>query len=289
MPRRSTRRHATAATVATAATAVATAVVLPAAAFVLPAVAAAPAGATTTTSPTTSSTTPGTKPSAATEYAAAIKAARGQGVHFQSIATEAGTSIDVVGDTGSTSGAQTITVKHGSVVEHVKAVRAGATGYVNANNAALRNVIGLTSAQSSKYAGRWLSFPTSNTSLETLVAGLLDKDVASELQMQGPYSYAPSIKINGQRAVGIRGTVPTESGQSERQVLYVPANGPALPIEEVTNPTSSKSKGSAAVHGTVTFSYWGEKKTATAPTAHAVSLLKLVPPTSNSSGTSPQG
>ena len=281
MPRRSTRRHATLSIA-----------VLPAAALALAALAVVPAAAgtpmaaanTTSTTATSGSSTTGTstaKPSPGTVYAAAIKAARGQGVHFVSTATEAGTTINVVGDTGATSGAQTITVKRGSVVEHVHAVIVGATGYVNGNNAALRNVIGLTSAQSSKYAGRWLSFPTSSTALDSLVGGLLDKDVASELQMHGPYSYAPSTTIGGQRAVGIRGTVPSQSGKAEPQVLYVPASGAALPIEEVTNP--GQPKGSSAIHGTVTFSYWGEKKAAKAP-AHSVSLLKLIQvPTSGSS------
>ncbi len=284
MPRRSTRRHATLSVAA-----------LPVAALALSALAVVPAAASTAATSSTSTSTAKSsntganpaKPSAGTEYAAAIKAARAKGVHFVSIATESGTTIHVVGDTGLTSGAQTITVKRGSVVEHVHAVVAGATGYVNGNNAALRNVIGLTSAQSSKYAGRWMSFPTSNASLDSLVGGLLDKDVASELQMHGPYTYAPSTTIGGQRAIGIRGSVPSESGKAEPQVLYVPASGAALPIEEVTNP--GQAKGSSAIHGTVSFSSWGQKKAAKAP-AHSVSLLKLVQPSSGSSTTtSPNG
>ncbi len=251
MPRRSTRRHATAA-----------AVVLPVAAFGLATLAAAmPAAASTTT-----------KPTPAAEYAATIKAARGQGVHFVSTATENGTTIVVVGDTGATSGTQTITVKRGSGDERVRVVRVGATGYVDANDAALRNVIGLTSAQSSRYAGRWMSFPASNTTLNALTGGLLNSEVASELQMRGPYSYAPSMTIDGQAVIGIRGTVPSESGQSVRQILYVPESGAALPVKEVTNP--GLPKGSSAIHGTVTFADWDQKKTVAAPT-HAVSLLKV--------------
>ncbi len=261
MPRRSTRRHATLSVA-----------VLPVAALALSALAVVPAAASTrgrlapaTSSSTSTSTAKSSntganpaKPSAGTEYAAAIKAARAKGVHFVSIATEGGTTIHVVGDTGLTSGAQTITVKRGSVVEHVHAVVVGATGYVNGNNAALRNVIGLTPAQSSKYAGRWMSFPTSNTALDSLVGGLLDKDVASELQMHGPYTYAPSTTIGGQRAIGIRGSVPSQSGKAEPQVLYIPASGAALPMEEVTNP--GQAKGSSAIHGTVSFSSLGPEE-----------------------------
>ena len=54
--------------------------------------------------------------------------------------------------------------------------------------------------------------------------------------MRGPYSYVPSTTIGGQAAIGIRGTVSSESGQGVRQILYVTATGAALPVKEVTNP-----------------------------------------------------
>ena len=63
-------------------------------------------------------------------------------------------------------------------------------------------------------------------------------------------------------------------------VLYVPASGAPLPIQEVTN--SGSAGGSSAIHGVVTFSHWGENKSQTAPT-DAFSLLKLVPASSSSS------
>jgi DNA-binding NarL/FixJ family response regulator len=266
MPRRSIRRHATAAVV----------VLLPvaAAAFALATLAAeAPAAAASTSS----------KPAPGAEYTATIKATHGHAVHFVSTATENGTTIHVVGDAGATSGMQTITVKRGSVDEHVQVVRVGPTGYVDANDAALRNVVGLTSAQSCKYAGRWMSFPASNTALDALIGGLLNSDIASELQMRGPYSYVPSTTVDGQAVIGIRGTVSSESGQGVRQILYVTSTGAALPVKEVTNP--GLPKGSSAIHGTVAFSDWGEKKTVTAP-AHAVSLLKVAGGSTSGNSTS---
>ncbi len=300
MPRRSTRRYTTGdvevetSAVATAIAGVATLAAVAGTAVavaVLPALAADPAGASTPTSTiststsTSASTAKTAKPTPGAEYAAAIKAARGHGVHFHSTATENGTTIDVIGDTGATSGAQTITVRKGSTLEHVQVVRVGPTGYVKANTTALHNVIGLTSAESSKYAGRWMYFPASNTALDALIGGLLEKDVSSELQMSGPYTYAVNAAVGGQSAIGIRGTVAGESGQKVQQILYVPASGPVLPREEVTNPGLPKS--SSAIHGTVTFSNWGEKKGVTRP-AHAVSLLKIanVPASGSSAGSS---
>ena len=214
-------------------------------------------------------------PSAQAEYNAALKAAGHQGVHFESLLSQGSVTINVKGDSGATSGVQTITVTRGSLTEHVRAMVVGKNGYINANATALRDVIGLTAAQASKYAGEWLSFPTSSAGLAQLVAGLENSQVANELQMTGPYSYGPTTTVQGQRARAIHGYVTSESGSKVPVVLYVAATGAPTPIEEVTNPGAQK--GSPTIHGTVTLSNWGQQITQTAP-SHAVSLLKLGPP-----------
>jgi len=213
-------------------------------------------------------------PSAQSEYQAVLKAVGNQGVHFSSVASQSGVTIHVDGDTGATTGAQTLTVAKGSLAEHVTAMVVGSTGYIKANATALHNVIGLTNAQSRKYAGTWLSFPATNSALGQLVGGLLNSQVASELQMSGPFSYGTATTVNGQKALAVHGSVSTQSGTKVPEILYVAASGTPLPIEEVTNPKNTG--GSSAIHGTVTFSHWGETTTKTAPGA-SVSLLKLVP------------
>jgi hypothetical protein len=205
-------------------------------------------------------------------YKAAIAAAGDQGVHFVSHASQGGTSIDVTGDTGATSGAQSLTVHNGSVVEHLNAVLVGSIGFVKGNAAALHNIIGLTTTQSSKYTNKWLSFPTANNSLDELIGGLENKQVSSELQMNGPYTFGKATTVAGQNALAIKGSVSTESGTKVPVVLYVPATGRQLPIEEVTNPGAGKN--SSTIHGTVAFSNWGEKTVEKVP-PHAVSLLTL--------------
>ena len=215
------------------------------------------------------------------EYKAAVAAVGKQGVHFSSTAVQNGIRLQIAGDTGTTSGTQSITIRRGSTNEHMTATVVGPTGYVNGNNAALHNVIGLTTAQSSKYAGKWLSFPTSS-SLGTLVSGLLNKDVASELAMTGPFTFGRATTVQGQHVLAIKGSVGTDGGAAVPAVLYVAATGRPLPVQEDTNP--SKSGGSSAISGTVTFTKWGETTTEKAPT-HTVSLLKLVP-TASSGATS---
>jgi hypothetical protein len=214
-------------------------------------------------------------PSAQAAYNAALKAAGRQGVHFESSLSQGSVSIQVSGDSGATSGAQTITVTRGNLTEHVKALVVGKTGYISANATALRYVVGLSATQASKYANKWLFFPTSSAGLAELVAGLENSQVASELQMTGPYSYGPTTTVQGHRARAIRGFVTSESGSKVPVVLYVAASGAPTPIQEVTNPGAQK--GSPTIHGSVTLSNWGQQITQTAP-AHALSLLKLNPP-----------
>jgi hypothetical protein len=247
----------------------AAAVVVPLAVLAVTAPGAAPAGAAPAES-------------AQSLYDAAVKAATSQGVHFSSVATQSGTTLRVSGDTGRSSGAQMLTVSKGNVVENVTAEVVGSTGYVKGNATALHNIIGLSSAKASKYAGKWMSFPTSNQALSTLVAGLKNSDVADEIQMSGPYTYGTAKTVAGTRALAVRGKVTDGSGDSVPVILYVPALGTPQPLEQVTNPGASKT--SSDIRGTVTFSRWGEKTTETAP-SHTVSLLKLAPASVTGSST----
>jgi hypothetical protein len=236
------------------------------------------------TGPASAAGTGESNQSAQAEYEAAIKATAGLGVQFVSSATQQGVTLTASGDTGRTSGTQTITVKGDKVTEHMAASVLGSTGYVDGNAAALHRIIGLTDAQSSKYAGRWLSFPTTNSALGELVSGLLNSDVATELQMTGPFARGGATTVNGVSVSAIDGFAGTESGHKVPVVLYVPATGTPLPVEEVTNPKASG--GSSTIHGTVAFTQWGEVPHVSAP-AHALSLLKLVP--ASSSTTAPAG
>ena len=168
---------------------------------------------------------------------------------------------------------RSLTVTKGKTIEHVRALVVGSTGYINGNETALHNVIGLTTKQAHTYAGKWLSFPTSNTALATLVQGLLTSQVPDELQMGGPFTYGPATTVDGERALAVHGFVSTDSGSKIDVVLYVPASGSPLPIEELTNPGA---KTSSDIHGSVAFSKWGEKTAETAP-GSSMSLLKLTP------------
>ena len=67
-----------------------------------------------------------------------------------------------------------VEVRNGSTTEKLAVILIGSNGYVGGTIAALEKILGLTAAQSTTYTNRWLSFPTSNASLDELVSGLLD-------------------------------------------------------------------------------------------------------------------
>ncbi len=136
----------------------------------------------------------------------------------------------------------------------------------------MEKALGLTAAQSSTYANKWLSFPTSNTSLAELVSGLRNADVASEIQMSGPYTFGSSKTINGQATTAINGTAATSSGTKVAIILYVSTSGTPRPVEEVTNPKAK----SSSIKGTVTFSNWGQVTHPQAPTKSSP-LVPLLP------------
>jgi hypothetical protein len=210
--------------------------------------------------------------SAKAEYQAALKAAASQSVHFVSKATEQGIALEVIGDSGKNSGSQVLAVKSGTTTEELSVIRIGSTGYLRGNDAALVKVLGLSAAQSTSYTNKWLSFPTSNTSLAELVSGLRTADVASELEMTGPYTLGGTKTIAGQMTQAIKGTAATSSGTTVPIVLYVTASGPVRPVEEVTDPTAKN----APIQSVVTFSKWGETTHPKAP-SKSISLLPLLP------------
>ncbi|HEY1446593.1 MAG TPA: hypothetical protein VGF51_17005 [Acidimicrobiales bacterium] len=223
--------------------------------------------------------------SAQSEYEAAVKAATNQSVHFQTDVTQGNVTLQQSGDAGTTSGSETLTVHNGKQTEHMSAEVVGKTGYVKGNVTGLQNILGLSAAQAHKYAGKWLSFPMSNTNLAQLAAGLLKSQVATELGFSGPFTFASDATVNGQHATGIKGSVSTNTGSSVPEILYVPSTGKPLPIQEVTNP-GAKGR-SSTIHGKVSFSNWGQQVAVQAP-AHSVALSKLAP-TSTSGATTTTG
>jgi hypothetical protein len=214
----------------------------------------------------------GAATSAQATYNAAVAYAGTQDVHYVSNATQGTAVLKVIGDTGPTSGALSLTVKHGATSERLSAKVIGSTGYLLGNAAALTGIIGVTAKQGTTYANKWLSFPTGNQTLDQLVSGLRNKDVAAELKLSGPFVFGRPKTIDGHATLAIVGSSTDSTGKKFPTTLYVESGTPHRPLLEVSNP----GPGTTAIDGSVAFSNWGQKTQVTKP-AHAVSLLSLVP------------
>jgi hypothetical protein len=213
----------------------------------------------------------GAAPSAQSVYNAALAFAGSTNVHYVSKATQQGVVLQVIGDTGPTSGTQVLVVQSGETIEELEVILIGSTGYLRGNAAALTRIIGLTAAQSTSYTNVWLSFPTDNTTLAQLISGLRNQDVANELKMSGPYTFGGTKKIAGQTTQAIRGYASAASGSRIPIALYVRTGRTPRPVEEITDVGAS-----ASVQGSVVFSHWGETNHPKAP-ATSVSLISLAP------------
>jgi hypothetical protein len=213
----------------------------------------------------------GAAPNAQTLYASSIKVAGSASVHFSSKAVESGAVLEVVGDTGVSKGSQVLVIASDKAIESLEVILIGATGYVRGNTTALEKILGLSAAQAKTNLDTWLSFPASQKGLSALVGGLLNGDVAQELNMTGPYSFGSKKKINGVHTIGINGTATTSSGATVPMELFVDTGKIPRPMEQITNPK----KQATSIQEVVMFSHWGEKNHTKAPT-HSITLASLI-------------
>jgi hypothetical protein len=209
-------------------------------------------------------------PNAQSTYKAAIAFAGTQNVHYVSKATQGGAVLSVVGNTSKTSGTQSLTVKSSTESEKLTVNLIGKTGYLRGNADALEKILGFTAKEGATYDNVWLYFPIGSASLDELVSGLRNQDVATELKLNGPYHLGGTKTINGQSAQGIIGYTTDSTGKKISTTLYVQTGSTPRPIQEVTTPSSGKTD----VNGSVTFSNWGQTTHVSKP-SHAVSIYTV--------------
>lgn len=141
------------------------------------------------------------------------------------------------------------------------------TAYIHGNAYTFHNYFGFTKAQSSRYAGDWISIPYTSPGYSTVSA---DATFGSFLYYLFPQRNLRLVKstIAGERVVGIRGVARLQ-GTTVLETLYAPAQGKRLPLEEKM--TSPGHPG----NGVTTMTNWGERVEIHAP-AHYVPISKVV-------------
>lgn len=166
---------------------------------------------------------------------------------------------DVAGDRG----IQRITfTKHGRT-GHVMVRVAHRTAYIRGDAFTLHGYMGFTSAQASRYAGRWISLPHTSSGYKTVAAGVT---FSSLLRLLYPHGNPVRVSgtLDGRKVVGVR-VKQRNSGLRYIETLWAKKHGTPLPVEEYQ---VAPSKG---YWQRVTMSRWNEPVHVRAP-AHAVPI-----------------
>ena len=213
--------------------------------------------------------TPSTRRAQA-EYNAALKAVGTQGVHFVSTAKQSGVTLDVIGDAGHHLGRADA---DGEEREDHRA-HDGRRGRVHRIRRRQRGRPAQRhrphQSQSSKYAGKWLSFPTSNSASSELVGGLLDSQVATRAADRAvPTPTArPRPCTASTRWPSAARVSDAERQQGAGRALRPGHRAPRCRSRR--SPTPARRRGSSAIHGTVTFSQLGREREPEGAGAHGV-------------------
>jgi hypothetical protein len=188
-------------------------------------------------------------------------------VHYMSSTSQPGFSIRFVSDVARGRGIQRITfTRHGRSGPATVLV-ARRSAYIRGNAFTLHEYFALSPAQASRYAGKWISVPSSAESYTPVSA---DATLASFLAHLLPRKHLAVVRatIAGRKSVGIRGTV-RQAGLQVVETVYAPASGEALPFEEKAAPVGHPGTSLARM------SRWNEPVHVVAPT-HAVPISTVL-------------
>jgi hypothetical protein len=188
--------------------------------------------------------------------AAAVAATKQQSsFHFVETAGEGSNGVVVVGDVGTSSGEQHVTIREGKKNGHVTLILSGKTAFFQGDALGLEGFTGLSAKLSTQYADKWISVPSSNTSFST-IAGTLEVGTAATqfVKLPGTLTRGETSTQSGHAAVAVNAAEKTSTG-SLTLTIYVATMGEALPIL-VAGTTTATGTGSRSI--SAKFSGWGE-------------------------------
>jgi len=216
--------------------------------------------------PSTSTTTPSLTSSPKVALAAMRNAAHSQhSVHYVSVSSAPGHTIRIVADVDATEGIQRVTFTDHGQTGSGTAIVSGDTAYIRGNAVMMSVYFGFPKAKATKYAGKWISVPSSNPAYATDSDDVTFPSFLSHL-------FPRQTKISLVKAgflIGVHGTVQGQSGVTLDATVFAPAHGQPLPVKQTAK--SSDHLGT----GVLTISNWNEAVDVSAP-ANAVPISKVV-------------
>lgn len=166
-------------------------------------------------------------------------------------------------DVSSRSGRQIITNTEGV---HAKVLVAGPVAYISGNNKALVSYFGFPKTVAQRIGDRWVQIPSSNSYYSTVADNATLPTALSEVKPSGHLTEIGVSKIDGQSAIGVRGSLPSGFKGRGTETIYFTDSAHPLPLAGTFAGGSNKM--------TFTFSKWGEHVAANPPT-NAIPISQL--------------
>ena len=224
-----------------------------------------PLSACGSSSPPKPTTTTSLQSAPRAKLAAMRSAAQSQhSVHWVQSSSAPGHKIQIVADVGEKEGMQQITITDHGQTGHVSTLVSGDAAYMRGDALGMRLYYGFSKANATKYAGKWISVPSSNPGYPTVSTFLTFPSFISHLFL--PVTN-PSLVPRGS-LIGVRGTVHGQAGVTVTATVFAPAHGKPLPVKQTA--ASSSHLGA----GMVTMSDWNEPVHVSAP-ANAVPITSI--------------
>jgi hypothetical protein len=192
-----------------------------------------------------------------------MAAATAQGsVHLVSTDTGSGGPASSTYDINRDDGKQTVS---GAASGTATFVVISGVAYVNGSATFLQNSFGFPANAAATYAGKWISFQSTDAGYQEVVDGDTLASALTDSTPSGALTLKGTSKLDGKNVLGVSGGLPSNlsgQGATGSLVLYVSTTAPFLPVELVEAGTADGHSGTT----TVVFSNWGEDVLALAPT-----------------------
>ncbi len=196
--------------------------------------------------------------------------------HYVSRFISGGMTQTTVGDAGSSSGTQAITIGSDTFTVLVS----GSACYFKGDERQMVEQLGLPVAIASAHAGQWISLAPGDVPYQSVYVAVKTRSALYSNIAFAPHREAGTSTKAGYRVVAITGPMVNQivGGQTQKAkgtaTLYVTASHPHLPVQYTESGTITADGQSAKSTLVITFSRWGEAVTVSAPPG-AVSYASL--------------
>jgi hypothetical protein len=153
-----------------------------------------------------------------------------QSVHYVARQIAGNSLLTLTGDVAAADGRQQVSFKAGKETGHMTILVLDQTAYVEGDSNGLQQLLGLSKAQASTYAGQWISIPKADKHYSSAAASVTLGSFLQSITPSGRLAILKT-KVGGRRVIGVRAISGTGK-KKKLQILDAPTSGKRLPLEE---------------------------------------------------------